>query len=233
MHSSSGIEVTVRNKSEVRLYEQIFVKNVYNLHALKRMLPTQSPMIFDVGANCGFFTIRVLDIWPDASVRAFEPQGGVVSEFSRMVLLNDLSDRVKCIDCAIGKNEGEMVFYENRSPQSASLVKEKVERKRILKKYLVNVLSVDRYVGDNQISEVDILKVDVEGGELEVLEGARQTLLTVSALFIEVHSPFASANEVESIVGQYGLSRARELEMNQGHDCDLVFINRAKMVDDC
>lgn len=189
-------------------------------------------MIFDVGANCGFFTIRVLDIWPDASVCAFELQRALFSELSRILLLNNLSDRVKCIDSAIGKYEGKLVFYENRSPISASLVKEKVERRRIVKKYLVEVFSLDSYVSVNNISYIDILKVDVEGSELDVLEGARQTLHTVSALFIEVHPPYVSANEVESIVSKYGLSRARELERNQRHDSDLVFVNRARISDD-
>ena len=66
--------------------------------------------------------------------------------------------------------------------------------------------------------------MDVEGGELDVLEGARQALNIVSILLIEVHPPFASADMVEAIVRKYGFSRAREFEGNLNQDIDLVFV---------
>mgnify|MGYP003956724617 FL=1 len=224
MHSSSGIEVALRNRNEIRLYEQIFVENLYKLYELEKTFKVVNPVIFDVGANCGFFSIHALDIWPGARVHAFEPQRLVFHEFKKSISLNNLSDQIQCANIAVGKNDGKANFYENRSQISASLVKNKVARRRITNKYFVNVLSLDSYINFNNIVGIDILKVDVEGGELDVLEGARQALNIVSILLIEVHPPFASAAMVEAIVRKYGFSRAREFEGNLNQDIDLVFV---------
>lgn len=61
LHSSSGIALHVKDRSQVRLYEQIFVEDVFCMNKVRSLLKKEDPVVFDIGANCGFFTFRVLD----------------------------------------------------------------------------------------------------------------------------------------------------------------------------
>ena len=224
-HSSTGLEIRLRNRSEIRLYEQVFVENVFALEGVHQRLRKEDPVIFDLGANCGFFSLRALDHWPKASIHAFEPQRRLGKHLSETLLRNNLSEQVKFQDKAVGKEAGNLTFYENRSPISASLIKDKVKRRSIVREYQVGVITLDQYAEKEGIGTVDLLKIDVEGGELDALAGASRVLDMTGALFIEVHPPYATAEQVEAIGAKHGFARARELERDQASEHDLVFLH--------
>ena len=223
MSTRSSLKVAIANRSEIQLYQQIFVKDIFNLENLPMVLPIKQPVVFDLGANCGFFSLRILDIYPDAKIYAFEPQHSLVKSFNNCINQNQLSDKVEIRQTAVGDTNGKSIFYENRSPISASLVKEKVSRRSIRKKYEIDHITVDQFCSDSNISCIDILKIDVEGSEIDVLKGANDIMNTVKVLFIEVHPPFATANQIENILNQYNLVRDKTLERAQTNDHDLVF----------
>ena len=223
MSTRSSLKVAIANRSEIQLYQQIFVKDIFNLENLPMVLPLKKPVVFDLGANCGFFSLRILDIYPEAKIYAFEPQHSLVKSFNNCVTQNQLSDKVEIRQTAVGDKNGKSIFYENRSPISASLLKEKVSRRSIRKKYEIDLISVDQFCEDSDVSSVDILKVDVEGSEIDVLKGAKDIMNSVKVLYIEVHPPFATANQIENILNQYNLVRDKTLERLQANDHDLVF----------
>ena len=223
MSTRSSIKVAIGNRSEIQLYQQIFVKDIFNLENLQTVLPLKEPVVLDLGANCGFFSLRILDIYPDAKIYAVEPQQSLVKSFSNCVNQNQLSDKIEIKQGAVGDKVGRSFFYENRSPISASLLKEKVSRRSIRKKYEIDLITVDQFCIDSNISCIDILKIDVEGSEIDVLKGANDIMNTVKVLFIEIHPPFATANQIENILNQYNLVRDKTLERAQTNDHDLVF----------
>ena len=73
-----------------------------------------------------------------------------------------------------------------------------------------------------------MLKIDVEGSERDVLEGATDVLGKVFLLLIEVHPPFATVEEIQDIVKAHGFARAPDLERRGGKGNDLVFVNERK-----
>jgi len=221
--TESDLDVLLRNRSEIILYQQIFVKDVFSLVNLPTVLPLKKPVVFDLGSNCGFFSLRILDVYPDAKIYAIEPQQSLVKSFINCVSQNQLSDKIKIKQAAVGDKVGRSFFYENRSPISASLLKEKVSRRSIRKKYEIDLITVDQFCRDSNISCIDILKIDVEGSEIDVLKGANEIMNTVKVLYIEVHSPFATANQIEKVLNKYNLVRNKTLERVQSNDHDLVF----------
>lgn len=222
----SNIKVDLHNRSEIQLYQQIFVKDLFNIEKLIKTIPKDNPIVFDIGANCGFFSLRIIDKYPKAKIFAFEPQERLVKKFSDCINDNNLSGNIYLIKTALGKEEGTAIFYENRSPISASLLKEKVSRRTIRKKYKITLTTLDQFCFENQISSIDILKVDVEGSELDLLNGATKALHFVQVLYIEVHLPFSSAVAVENILEKYDLFRNKELERVQAEEHDLVFTKK-------
>ena len=226
LHSASGIALNVKDRSQMRLYEQIFVEDVFCMNKVRNLLKKKDPVVFDIGANCGFFTVRILDHWPDAKIYAFEPNQKLIQDMRSMLDLNEIGEKVVCVQSAIGESVGRAVFYQNRSPISSSLVRAKVAKRRIVKQSYVDVTSLNQFVARHAVREIDLLKIDVEGSERDVLKGAANVLGNVFLLVIEVHPPFATVEEIQDTVKVHGFARAHDLERTGGSGNDLVFVNK-------
>ena len=48
-------EVLLHNRSDFELYQQIFVENVFNLSSIQELMKKNDPVVYDLGANSGFF----------------------------------------------------------------------------------------------------------------------------------------------------------------------------------
>lgn len=199
------------------------MEEVFAVREISSLIEKDRPVIFDLGANCGFFSFHALDFFPKAKIHSFEPQSSLVGKFQRTLDRNNLNSAITINQCAVGKGSGEMEFFENRSPISASLIKEKVSSRTIRKKYKVRVTDLDSYAKENSISMVDILKIDVEGSELDVVEGGKKILDQAKVVFVEVHPPFSTSQEIELVLKTHGLLRSIEFEREQSKDQDLVF----------
>ena len=93
----SNIKVDLHNRSEIQLYQQIFVKDLFNIEKLIKTIPKDNPIVFDIGANCGFFSLRIIDKYPKAKIFAFEPQERLVKKFSDCINDNNLSGNIYLI----------------------------------------------------------------------------------------------------------------------------------------
>jgi len=224
--TESNLDVLLHNRSDFQLYQQIFVENVFNFRAIQELLKKNAPVVFDLGANCGFFTLRTLDFFPKAKIYAFEPQKKINNKFKETIKANNLEDIISLQEFAVADRNCQSTFYENRSPISASLLKEKVSRRTIRKQYPVEIISLNWFVKEFSVPSPDILKIDVEGSELDVLKGSTDFLNEISILFIEVHPPICTADQVGDFLQCFGFERSKPLERSQKKDQDLVFVNR-------
>lgn len=225
--TESKLDVLLHNRSDFQLYQQIFVENVFNFQAIKELIKKNEPVVFDLGANCGFFTLRTLDFFPKAKIYAFEPQKKVINKFKETIKANNLQDIISLEEFAVADRNCQSTFYENRSPISASLLKEKVSRRSIRKHYPIEIVSLNWFVEEYSVPSPDILKIDVEGSELDVLKGSTDFLNEISILLIEVHPPICTADRIEGFLHSFGFARNKRLERPQNKDQDLVFVNCA------
>ncbi len=220
------LDVLLHNRSDFQLYQQIFVENVFNFQAIKELINKNEPVVFDLGANCGFFSLRTLDFFPKAKIYAFEPQKKVNNKFKETIKANNLQNIISLEEFAVADRNCQSTFYENRSPISASLLKKKVSRRTIRKQYPVEIISLNWFVKKFSLPDPDILKIDVEGSELDVLKGSTDFLNEISILLIEVHPPICTADQIEDFLHSFGFERSKRLERPQNKDQDLVFVNR-------
>ena len=207
MRTASGLTVRLRNRSELAVYRNIFVERVYPFDAFAREIGANaSPVVLDVGANNGQFAAAIFDYWPQARVHSFEPQSHLVPRIQEFAAMNGLGDQLTVNWCAVGARAGEADFYQNRSPVSASLLRDKAARRSIRRVYKVPVRTLDDYAEAQGIRQVDILKLDVEGVELDALRGARQVLAGVRLMFLEVHPPFSTFSQAAALLQASGLT---------------------------
>jgi FkbM family methyltransferase len=136
-------------------------------------------VVFDVGANRGDTVDRYLQLFPNAVVYAFEPFPD-----SFHLLRDRFKDepRVICHPLAISASTEKQTFYVNENVDTNSLLKPKetglssdkqVQNK---KQIIVEATTLDLFCSMNGISSIDVLKMDIQGGELNALNGAKKLL---------------------------------------------------------
>ena len=144
---------------------------------LKKILPEKSKYIFfDVGANKGHYSLSLLNNFPVAEVHAFEPLPDCYEQLSK--LSKERIGRFFVNNVCVSDKPGqvELNTYQNDfTSEHASLygdVLKDLHKASDLQKITVNALTLDAYARDHNIQHIDFLKIDTEGHELKVLEGA-------------------------------------------------------------
>lgn len=150
-------------------------KNFYEGKFLKFLSTflNRNDLVVDVGANIGNHSVFFAGI-DDVQVVAFEPIPALARIAKRNVDSNLLGGKVKVVPKGLGRKKSSKIFYlpsHNNYGMYSSLKCNAVEKTR------VNIVSLDQYLKRNKFAcVVKLIKIDVEGMELDVLKGAKSTL---------------------------------------------------------
>jgi FkbM family methyltransferase len=152
---------------------------------------------WDLGANIGYFSLCAAR---DARlVRAFEPEPSNLQLLRRNVEMNDF-DNIEIHQLAVGAENGTVELYRDTTEGSGrhSLAADSGHDGESCS---VSARTMDALV--EEYEEPDLVKIDVEGAEGRVLEGAMETLESGRVEWlIEVHSP--RTGERQDRLGQHG-----------------------------
>jgi FkbM family methyltransferase len=173
-------------------------------------------VVIDVGANQGLYTLlAACRVGPGGRVIAFEPAPPDFGKLERNVALNRYS-QVVLENMAVGEAVGNTEFYVCLGHQGGLS-----SRRRPLADDLVvptqlvttSLTTLDAYLRFKNIARVDFLKIDVEGGELEVLKGATMLLsngvrpvILCEVEDIRTQSWGYKAAEITSLLERYGFA---------------------------
>jgi FkbM family methyltransferase len=176
--------------------------------AFVRQFLRPGDVFLDVGANAGYYTMMAASIIGDQGrVHAFEPNPEVAALLRVSVQCGKFTERVVVAAMALGARAGSATLYlphEAWNTGEASLLHTAwTSRERTL---TVPVATLDDYCERNGVSRIRLIKMDVEGAELEVLEGARSVLknLRPEALlceFFPARRPEAQVQVLELLSG--------------------------------
>lgn len=125
---------------------------------------TKDSVIFDVGANVGYYT--VIGAKTAAKVYAFEPDRGNYQLLLNNISLNKLTT-VQAENLAVGEQAGSLPFHMDKVHRGKS----GIAFDGTSFDYMIPVITLDQYCAQNSISHIDIIKLDVEGSEISVLKG--------------------------------------------------------------
>lgn len=155
-------------------------------------LPIQT--VLDVGANRGQFARQALRLFPGASIYSFEPLPDAFAGLQSWISCEKLQ-RVRALPLALGSSNGSSSMFVHREHDPSSSLLATTEHARNLysqtavqSQIEVHIRTLDSLVNEGavRISPVTLLKIDVQGFELEVLRGARRTLESIEAGIIEI-----------------------------------------------
>ena len=148
--------------------------------------------IIDVGANVGNTVEKYYFMYPDATIHAFEPDPDT---FAQLTQRYSTHPRVQCWCHAVSDHEHMASFFINEDPGTNSLLPRPESGRRyynqrgVLRQTIeVPGVTLDGFCERNGITALDILKLDIQGGELLALKGAEQLLNShrVSVIYTEV-----------------------------------------------
>lgn len=157
----------------ISLYGEIFVRRIY-FHD-PSFSPKPGMTVLDVGANEGLFSVCCAR--QGCALTAVEPNPKSLQVLQQHSKLNAAS-LVGTIPCALGSEAGEVSFVQCVTGGGGSgsshviRVREHSEPKAIK----VRQMTLDQLTADRSLKTVDLLKIDVEGSEVEVLRGGEYTL---------------------------------------------------------
>lgn len=142
--------------------------------------------IFDIGAASGDKTTLFLRSFPETTAYCFEPQKESLEKFKERT--KNFKNRIKLFDFGFLDKNGEVFLNVMPYRDSSTILPlQNVGQSVEIKRENIKVRKMDDFVSQQKISHIDFIKIDVEGSEKEVLEGARNTLKEkVDNVFIEI-----------------------------------------------
>ena len=161
----------------------VFCYGSYSRHILRTLDALIEPgmTVVDVGANAGEITVFAAKrVGPRGKVVAFEPLGRMADRLARNVALNKFP-QVTTVRLGLSDMEQAVPIYGTESEFHDGTLNEGLATihaggDRTVELERIQLTTLDLYTASADIGDIDVIKVDVEGAELEVLRGARRVL---------------------------------------------------------
>jgi len=166
-----------------------------DLSVLPQFLP-YNPIVVEVGAYYGAQAIQASKLWPKAKIFAFEPNPNAFEKLQKLVAESGCTN-VSAYNLALSNYAGEAMLYlchgtNGNDPVfefASSLLPPSKAMEIHYQGPKINVPCVvlDNWCLANQIDHIDILKLELEGFELPVLESSPQILKNTKVVVVQTH----------------------------------------------
>ena len=183
---------------------------------IRRILGRDALVILDVGGHFGESVLEFCRWFSNANIHSFEPDPD-----SYRTLCNNTRSlrRVRCANVALGEACGTAKLHRNGFDATNSLLRTSEQSSRYIDPALlktnslsvVDVTTIDRYLEDNGIDGVDVLKIDAQGFELRVLMGAERALrsgsirlIYLEVMFVHLYDGQAEFDEINRHLANFG-----------------------------
>jgi len=176
------------NNEMSRTYEKDVSKMFHWMESIS--LPEKS-VIFDIGANIGLFSLAYANLFPNSTVYGFEPVPFIYEIYLENIKLNNKNIKDRIIPFEIG--------FSNKLQRLSLGIPNKRTHNRYSRDINIGLYSVngennkninasfttiDTFVIEKNIKTIDFIKIDVEGHEYEVLDGARNTINKLKPIIV-------------------------------------------------
>ena len=194
----------------IRLYRNSLPRGVDFIYDANQILmPEKVSVVFDVGANVGQSAKWFRRAYPNADIFCFEPVG---ETFRQLIEQTASLDLVHSFQMALGGTRGSRDIHINLDPDSS--VNSFVRCFPGDRQVSVHVETLDAFCQQRGIDHIDLLKIDVEGYELEVLKGASGFLSSgrIKSCYLETSlrgdrkEPFVPLREIDEHLSHFGFS---------------------------
>ncbi len=223
-----------------------YLKKLDHIYLWMKKLKLEKPIILDIGANIGMYSICYSKLFYNSKIFAFEPVKKnykiLVSNVNKNKLKNiqtkpfGFLDKKKTLKIGIPDSKIHERYKNDINDGLFSIFAKN-------KKFKIKVSTVDNFVKKNKFKRIDFIKIDVEGAESLVLKGAKRTISKYKPIIqlefnilteilgkkkLNFFKKFALSNDYEIfyLVKNYKLKK--KLKNKTDFFSDLIFINKRK-----
>jgi FkbM family methyltransferase len=140
-------------------------------------LARTSKVIIDIGANVGYYTVLLAKSQPvDGYLHAFEPFPASYDVTTRSVLKNNLTNKVTVSQTGLSDNAGKSVIYIPATSGTSAASMKVLHPEETNLEFEIVLETLDSYIQKNNLTNVDLIKIDVEGAELFAIRGGWETI---------------------------------------------------------
>jgi FkbM family methyltransferase len=200
-----------------------------SMDILKKIFPHEKKfVIFDVGAHEGQSASKYNFEFPNAPIYSFEPFRDAYNKIIEKNIPN-----VIALNMGLSNEKGSQKFYINLGSQTNSLLELGQDAKEIWggfsgltadKEVLCEFNTIDNFMLEEKIDQIDFLKLDVQGAEYKVLQGARNALENKKIKLIQLEALIG-----EQYVGQktiaYYVQELADFDYKLKNISDIAVVN--------
>jgi len=189
----------------------------------------ENKTFLDIGANIGFYTILAKKLGAEKIV-GFEPNPDVYKIYEKNVKVNNIKDSTFIYNTALGAEEGSIEFLQNNfrtgisrlAHQTTDVPDINEENKGHLSVIEVNIRKLDNIIEEKEfdLQKIGFIKIDVEGFELDVIQGGIKTLNKVSEgtlLLVEIWKHNKNKEKTIKTI------KEADFSLEQEHEDNLLF----------
>jgi FkbM family methyltransferase len=187
------------SKNLLLIFKEIFMSDVYGIEQLCKELPENSTVL-DIGMNVGFFDILLLSKITVFKIYAYEPVPLNVATFQKTINNNKLllKNIVLHQMAVTGKHQDRLDLYledVNKNSVDASVLSNfDVSHAH---KISVPCITFSDIIFQNNLKQIDFLKLDCEGSEFDIIYNTDQALIRqINKMIIEVHNLDNNTNNI-------------------------------------
>jgi FkbM family methyltransferase len=198
-----GLRLSMRHIPVSHAHAGAFPRGLLEVSVQEAMRRLLGPgdVFYDVGANVGFFAlVGARQVGPEGAAYAFEPVPENIAAIRESAALNGLAN-LEVIESAVGRAAGHdrLLLVEDLSWSHLESLGPHPRTRATVE---IEVVAIDDLVASGRIRPPNLVKIDVEGAEIDVLEGMRKTISEHQpAIVCELHGTAARFVETMDALG--------------------------------
>ncbi|PHS68080.1 MAG: hypothetical protein COB12_02360 [Flavobacterium sp.] len=205
----------------------------------------------DIGANIGYYSLIASKTNRNIKIFAFEPAKGPKHYLNKNIELNNFQNNIKPVDIALSNKEGIIDFYEVESKKYKNLkynlsgehnAGTKTKSRNFVKKQ-VKTTTLSNFIKHNKIENIDIIKIDTEGTEVDILKSGKNEIKQYQPIIICETLFNTTENELDDFFSSLGyvfynhtdkglveVDTIKRTEDNEVRNCFFVPKNKIKLI---
>ena len=222
------------------------IEKKYHLKRLSKILRnlvfSKHPIIFDVGGNEGESVDFFLNLFENPKIYSFEPE---TKSYKKLSAKYKKNKAVNLFKFAFGKKEEELKLKINVKSSTStlskintnsryyslkSLILNPIKNNSFVDDEIVKVKKIDNFFYKKKIKAIHILKIDTEGFELNVIEGAKKALKKTKIIIIEfqLNDMYLNYNpkKIDNLLKKNNFTLISSLKFPFMHYEDRIYINK-------
>ena len=186
----------------------LFNKKFNEKKLIQQNLPKEA-IVFDIGSNLGTYIkfVSISSKKKKINFHSFEPSKRSCEQQEKLSLHKEHSLIVN--NKAVNNKNKRMKFYERSVSSQSSLVESSkvlADVSKVLETYDVDTLTIDSYCKKNNITKIDLMKIDAEGFDFQVLESSEKLLKEnkIKLIKIEIWAEDNSLALISNYLNDFG-----------------------------